>query len=525
MKNFDICILIATRNFIYQYIGKITQPSTTPIIGSCGSSNSITDSNQSIDGQPYLYQIIQSTNSRRSFKEMPGYIPVTKLDLFQPSSTISTAVDQPLSFGWLTEPGIFYGDIDNEQKIFDNATVIMYSDLNQSIVEKDHQSSNNQGQQQLSMPKSLALTRFHLMLLYGQKLSVYCVLNRELIWEDRFLGEPAENLVKDPIRNTIWSYTKNSVYRYRINQEDRNIWEIYLKRKDFEQAKRYARNDLIKMDRTICEEALYHFANKDYKKSAKLFTQTQSISFEEIALKFIELRDENQDALKEFLLNKLERLSTTVTAEKHQTQIIILLLWLFELMLNQLSRLQSSAKDSSITDDDDGEKLKYEQEQQVVEQCLKRLISNANYRQSFRSNRKIFYNLLLNHDNWEMLEYFAEEINDFDCLLEHYCRRNDYRQMIQLMRREECLEYYYQYSPILIKYLPKELIDCLIPLASELDMKRLIPSLVHFDHFDDDNRNDDYDESRHRQCKEILRFLEFCVYELKINDSMRQQQC
>ncbi|KAH9412790.1 Vacuolar protein sorting-associated protein 18 like protein [Dermatophagoides pteronyssinus] len=571
LKNtFDLeyCILIATRNFIYQYIGRLS--SSIQVAGGSGNSggggqtsnidfvagNNNNPAGQStiIDGQPYLYQIIQSTtiNNQKTFKEMPGYIPVTKLDLYQPSlssSSISTNQDQsnrnsnyPLSFGWLTEPGIFYGEIpenlaynNNERKIFDNAQVILYSDLNPSMssskTSKDTSSAATNRHR--SIPKSLILTRFHLMLLYSQKLQVYCLLNRELIWEDRFIGgEIVEDLIKDPQRNTIWLYTKNSVYRYRIDREDRNIWEIYLQRKDFDLAKRYARNDLIKMDRIVCEEALYNFANKNYKKSAQLFTETQAISFEEITLKFIELRnnnndnnDQQQDALKEFLLNKLKKLSV----EKQQTQIIILLLWLFELMLNQLARLKSSLSSIIIGDDDGDDKLKnkqhqQQQQQQEIENGLKQLISNPNYRKSLQNNRKIFYNIILNHDNQQIYEYFAEKIGDFDCLLEHYYRQNDYQQMLGLMRREECLEFYYKYSPILIQNLPKELIDCLIPLASELDMTRLIPSLVHFDHFTDDDSNDsgknNQEERREHQCKEILRFLEFCVYDLNIRDEI-----
>ena len=273
LKNREFCILIATRNLIYQYIGRISPSTTTQLIGGINSGtfadmSTGVGNGQLIDGQPYLYQIIQGPNSQKTFKEMPGYIPATRLDLFRP--TISTNMDNnyPLSFGWLTEPGIFYGDIPSdfgykERKIFDNATVIMYSDLNQPLSDSEHsRESSNHLHHHRSIPQSLVLTRFHLMLLYPHKLRVYCVLNRQLVWEDRFVGEPGENLVKDPIRNTIWSYTKSSVYRYRINQEDRNIWEIYLKKKDFEQAKHFARNDLIKMDRIICEEALYHFAHK-----------------------------------------------------------------------------------------------------------------------------------------------------------------------------------------------------------------------------------------------------------------------
>lgn len=133
----------------------------------------------------------------------------------------------------------------------------MYNEL---VHKHDLNKSNSNFDQ---IPMSFILTEFHLLLLYPSILRIICVLNKEIIFEDRFISEPGEGVVKDPIRNTIWSFSKNAVYRYKIFQEDRNIWEIYLKKQDFEMARMFAKNDVIKMDKTICEEALYYFANKE----------------------------------------------------------------------------------------------------------------------------------------------------------------------------------------------------------------------------------------------------------------------
>src|SRR5699024_11157385 len=109
-------------------------------------------------------------------------------------------------------------------------------------------------------PISLVLTRFHLLLLYRTSVRIVCVLNQRVIHEDHFLAEPCRGVCKDPVRGTIWLYTSRVVYRYKVVQEDRDIWQIYLEKKDLESARQYAGSDVIKLDRTVCEEALHLFS-------------------------------------------------------------------------------------------------------------------------------------------------------------------------------------------------------------------------------------------------------------------------
>ena len=81
------CILVATSNFLYQFIGDI------------GSSLALSDS-------AYLYHIIQNP-SNRLHKEMPGYLPASKLDLFYPPPVGDGSLIGPKSFGWLTSKFCF----------------------------------------------------------------------------------------------------------------------------------------------------------------------------------------------------------------------------------------------------------------------------------------------------------------------------------------------------------------------------------------------------------------------------------
>ena len=224
-------------------------------------------------------------------------------------------------------------------------------------------------------PLSMVLTQFHILLLYPSMLRVVCMLNQQVIMEDKFIGTYGHvlGICRDPIRATVWVYTEYAVYRYKITEEDRNIWEIYLNKKDFNQARFYAGDDVIKQDRTLCEEALYYFSLGDYKNSAKLLATSKSKSFEEIALKFIELQDNDQDALKEYLGCKLKSLSPV----KDRTQIIILLLWLFEIKLNQLGSINNQMEDCDLSKQ---EVLNLSVLFNQIEENFKRLISNSNFK-------------------------------------------------------------------------------------------------------------------------------------------------
>lgn len=76
-----------------------------------------------------------------------------------------------------------------------------------------------------------------------------------------------------------------------------------------------------------------------FEESAIIYAQTYS-SFEEIALKFLEVRKEK--ALRKFLLKKLESL-------KHQdkTQITMIVMWLLEIYLNELGVLRTAGRQTS----------------------------------------------------------------------------------------------------------------------------------------------------------------------------------
>ena len=54
------------------------------------------------------------------------------------------------------------------------------------------------------------------------------------------IGRPL-GLCKDPIRGSLWAYTSQSVYKYKVTREARDVWQMYLDKEEFEMAKEYCR--------------------------------------------------------------------------------------------------------------------------------------------------------------------------------------------------------------------------------------------------------------------------------------------
>jgi hypothetical protein len=90
------------------------------------------------------------------------------------------------------------------------------------------------------------------------------------------------NIIRDPMKGTIWCFTEKLIFKYAISDEDRNIWSIFLEKGDFIKAQEYSKHDPEKLQ----VSAMYYAMTK--------------ASFEEIALKFVDIEDSH--ALKTFLM-------------------------------------------------------------------------------------------------------------------------------------------------------------------------------------------------------------------------------
>ena len=275
-------------------------------------------------GQPTKYLVIATTTTRfYQFIGGPNFLSVfenttigfreflgdRKDSVFRLYSSKPGGLAE--SFAWLTGPGISYGNLYFEsQKQGDTAT----QDMELFIYPEDPMQKSLKNY--ISAPVSMVITDFHWVVLYNDKIQAINQLNEKITWEERFradqhLGD-IRGITNDPIAGTTWIYTSNQVFEVTVNDEDRNIWKLYLEKEKYDKSLQFCKTSKQR-DTVWSAQAEHFFELGKFTKAATFYGKT-AISFEEISLRFIRMN--NRDALKTYLLQKLQNFSQTVSTLK-----------------------------------------------------------------------------------------------------------------------------------------------------------------------------------------------------------------
>jgi len=471
----ECCLLVSTSSRLLQFSGTINFSSgEVPVFQSFFSSyNSLPP--RYIDLQPEEIgnrQLVLFYNSKKDTASLDSFIPE--------------------QFGWLVPQGIYLGDIkippSNHQdpnslfqrSLISNARIIPYPDFKQS--------SRNRFEETNYEVLDFVITQFHILLLYSDRLRVICSLNEQLIFEDIYTSRYGQliKLIQDPIEGTMWAYTEKAVFKYKVNNESRDVWQIYLNMGKFDLAQKYCQNDQIKLDKVLSSQAENAFQKGKYQESALYYAVTQK-SFEEVALKFI--NHGKECALRSFLEKKLSTLKQTDI-----TQMVILSTWLVELYLNQIGILKNE--------------LSYPSDQyQKCRESLHKLLSQDRLREVFQENRSTIYNLFTNHGDIENYVFFAVLMQDYERVVSHYIQNKNYEAALESLQRQNSISLYYKFSPILMQKTPSRLVDAWISLGRKIDPLQLIPSLI--------NRSQNGDKIK---WNEAIRYLKYSTQQLNCTD-------
>ncbi|XP_078033999.1 vacuolar protein sorting-associated protein 18 dor [Augochlora pura] len=445
-------IIVTTLMRLYQYIGEVQHP----------------------EEKPLLQQVFNKyLNVQESFNEVISNLNYSKMKFYY--SSIGAL---PKSFGWLTETGIWYAQIDPN---IDSRNVLQ----NQQMITCPETSLIGSSASQTSTPPlSFVLTEFHALLLYPDRVKGISLLNQELIFEDIYndaLGKLV-NITKDHVTRSIWAYSEQAVFKYKVNKEDRNVWQIYVDKGEFELAIQYCKDNPAHKDQVLVKQAEMLFKNKEYEKSALISAETHS-SFEEISLKF--LQEGQIDALKTFLKKKLEGLKT-----HDKTQITMIVVWVVELFMNQMAVIRSS--NNSYLNDPQYLELQKQFDSFLaipkVEECIKR-------------NRSTIYDLMTSHGDKENLIRLTIMHRNYEEVIRQHLYKNNYLEALEVLKNQKNKELFYQFSGILLQELPRPAVTILILQRYSLKPSKLLPALVSCN-------------SDEKHAKEIIRYLEFCVYRL-----------
>ncbi|KAJ6667300.1 hypothetical protein lerEdw1_017278 [Lerista edwardsae] len=400
------------------------------------------------------------------FREFPASLGYSEIAFYTPKLR-----SFPSTFAWMMGNGVLYGSLDygRPDSVLSDEQVWEYpSDVDAAA----------------NKPISIVLTQFHFLLLFPDRVKAVCTLNGQVVFQDVFLEKfgSLKRMIKDPSFGQIWIHTEKVVFRYNVQRESRDVWKMYMNISKFDLAKEYCKDRPECLDIVLAKEAEYCFQNKRYLDSAKCYALTQNY-FEEIALKFIEAKQE--EALMEFLLKKLASLKSSET-----TQTTLLTTWLTELYLNRLGVLEGDSAQRDL----------YEK----TRDRFRSFLGSPKNKDCLFNNRATIHELLASHGDTEHMVHFAVIMHDYERVITHYCQHENYNEALEVLSKIKDVSLFYKFSPVLIQHIPKKVVDAWIEMGRKLDATNLIPALVNYSQ-----------SGSTQQFSEAIRYMEFCVHELK----------
>ena len=430
-------IMVSTLSRLYQFTGDVVPA-------------------EQLDFQPLF---VEYENSPAPFVQMPTS-PTGELKFFYPKPR-----GLPSSFAWLTGSGIYYGQLDFNPRKHDNTVdtkLLMYLP---------------HGGKDAVAPLSIAITGFHALVLYKDRFEAVSLLNEKPVFEDDVPPRygAMRGIVTDIYKKTIWSFTDGSIFEYEVKRESRDVWKMYLDKGEFELAKEYCKDNPANLDKVFTRQAENLFEQKNFAVAAKCYAQTQ-VSFEEIALKFIQVQE--KAALKMFLLKKCESLKN-----QDKTQMTMIVIWLLELYLNQLGDLKETN----------------DEVQESTQEEFRKFLASTKVKTCLEQNPKVAYDILASHGDVANLVFFATLMQDYEHVINHYLQHDDFLSALEVLTKQTDTHLYYKFSPVLMQHIPKQTVSAWIEQKRKLDPRKLIPSLVHYQH------------GKSVQTEEAIRYLEYCI--------------
>ncbi|CAG9857094.1 unnamed protein product [Phyllotreta striolata] len=425
--------------------------------------------------KPVLQQVF---NKYLNIPEQETYMECNDDMKFSKLQFWSENLITPNSFAWITGKGIYFGQID----IFTDNIKSVESKVNLVPYPKPLYEDYSVP---LKNPTAIALTQFHVLLAYNDSIKGVCLLNQEIVYEDNY-NEAFGRLVslaKDARTGDMWAITERSVFRFKVTNEERNIWRIFCDNGDFELAKKYSRNNLAYYNHVLIKEADKLFADGRYEASARRYAETEC-SFEEICLKFIEAR--RRDALKLFLLRKLDGLKA-----HDKTQITMIVVWTLELYLIELEERRLRGLEQTAAYSDLQKEFDVFLALDEVASCV-------------RNNKGTVYDLMSSHGDKNNFLKLTILNKDFEQIVRQHIFKNNFHDALDTLKSQNNYELYYQFAPILIQEIPKYTVKVLIEQGKKLSPLKLLPAMVTC--------------SSELHAKEIVKYLEFCVDKLKNTD-------
>lgn len=371
-------------------------------------------------------------------------------------------------FAWLSSQGVFYGSLQNQSTpselgnlVFDKAKMLSRSVLPVS-------ESARGGRKLLQDPiAGMSLTQWHILTLVEGRIVAVNRLNGEIVYDQAVLepGQSSLGLLADQKKNTFWLFTGQEIFEIVANDEDRDIWKVFLKEQRFDAALQYAHGAAQK-DAVATASGDYLAGKGKYLEAAAVWGKSTK-GFEEVCLTFIDKGE--RDALRKYLLTQLSTYKKSSTMQR-----VMVASWLVEVFMSKLNSL------------DDALATRAELVEGASTGDTKDLLGTV--RSEFQDfvtryksdlDPKTVYDIISSHGREDELLFFATTINDYNFVLSYWVQRERWTEALNMLKTQTNPEVFYKYSSVLMTHAATEFVDILMR-QTDLDPQKLIPALLSY---------------------------------------------
>ncbi|XP_052859668.1 vacuolar protein sorting-associated protein 18 homolog [Anopheles cruzii] len=460
-RNLHCIVLVLTADRLYKFHNTIRTGTHT------------VNAAQEIKAGGYLQKVFNSylnvPEQLKDYEELPTDRGKSQI----PKLAFNYEEDFPKSFGYLTEDGIHYQEIDPS---IDRSQFVVQKELIPFPEPREVPvpASSHKVAAKSTCPVSFILTDFHALLVFADHVTAISLLDYQVIYEEYFVEQYGKliNIVKDMRSNITFVYSNKLIFRYKIVNEQRNAWKLYADRQKFDLALQYCNKNPAHRDIVLVKQAESFFYNGNYLEAARIFSETK-LSFEEVCLKFIQKN--RNEALLLYLRNRLAQLKP-----HEETQTTMLIVSIVQLYLVEISHSASASQEQTRELQKEFESF---MASSVVMTCV-------------RKNRSAIYDLMASYGDTHNLTALTTINQDYEAVINQYINQERYEDALGVLNAQNRAELVYQYAPITMEVLPVGTINMLI--AHRLDPIRLMPTLLCL-------------ESK-QHAQEIVRYLEFCIH-------------
>lgn len=377
----------------------------------------------------------------------------------------SEGADAKKEFAWLTSQGVYHGQLHNAPEQlhlpFESSQMLPRSKFPAS-------ESARGGKKLIQDPiTAMTLSQWHILTLVEGRVVAVNRMNEEIVYDQAVL-EPRQSalgLLTDSMQNTFWLFTAQEIYEIAVQDEDRDIWKVFLQRQMFDEAFKYARGSTQK-DAVATASGDSLASRGRYLEAAKVWGKS-SKGFEEVCLTLIN-RGEH-DALRKYLLSQLSTYKRSSSMQR-----IMITSWLVEVFMSKLNTLDDNVATKA-------ELAEGASTGDVRDQLSSVRTEFQEFVNKYKSDmdQKTAYDTISSHGREEELLFFAAAANDHNYVLSYWIQREKWTDAMNVLQRQSDPDVFYKHSSVLMTHAAAGLVDILMR-QTNLEPEKLIPALLNY---------------------------------------------